>query len=76
MSEDPAITGILPLMPLPRHISKLDLIQQLDPEKDMDCVHPMNSGRLYLGITPGDPVRPGLVWPSWTTTTFPWKAAT
>ena len=58
LSEDPAITGILPLMPLPRHISKLDLIQQLDPEKDMDCVHPMNSGRLYLGITPWGPCTP------------------
>lgn len=58
LSEDPAITGILPLMPVPKHIHKLDLIQQLDPEKDMDCVHPVNSGRLYLGITPWGPCTP------------------
>lgn len=58
LSLDPQVDGILPLMPFPKHLSKMRLIQQMDPEKDMDCIHPLNGGRLYLGITPWGPCTP------------------
>ena len=58
LSEDSRVDGILPLVPFPRHISRMQLIQQLDPEKDMDCIHPINGGKLYLGITPWGPCTP------------------
>ena len=58
LSEDPRVDGILPLVPFPRHISRMQLIRQLDPEKDMDCIHPINGGKLYLGITPWGPCTP------------------
>ncbi len=58
LSEDPNVHGILPLMPFPKHLHKLPLIQQMNPEKDMDCIHPINGGRLYLGLTPWGPCTP------------------
>ena len=58
LSLDPQVDGILPLVPFPRHISRMQLISQLDPEKDMDCIHPINGGKLYLGITPWGPCTP------------------
>lgn len=58
LSEDPRVDGILPLVPFPRHISRMQLIRQMDPEKDMDCIHPINGGKLYLGITPWGPCTP------------------
>ena len=61
LSEDPRVDGILPLVPFPRHISRMQLIRQLDPEKDMDCIHPINGGKLYLGITPWGPLHPPIL---------------
>ncbi len=58
LSDDPAITGILPLMPVPRHINQMQLMSRLDPQKDMDCLHPLNSGEFYLGISPWGPCTP------------------
>lgn len=58
LSRDPQVDGILPLVPFPRHISRMQLIGQMDPEKDMDCIHPINGGKLYLGITPWGPCTP------------------
>ncbi len=58
LSEDPNVNGILPLMPFPKHLQKLPLIRQMNPEKDMDCIHPINGGRLYLGLTPWGPCTP------------------
>ena len=46
LSDDPQVSGILPL------------VQQMDPEKDMDCIHPINGGKFYLGITPWAPCTP------------------
>ena len=58
LSDDPAVTGILPLMPVPPQIKQLTLMSCLDPKKDMDCLHPLNSGEFYLGISPWGPCTP------------------
>ncbi len=58
LSADPAVTGILPLMPVPPQISQVNLMNCLDPRKDMDCLHPLNSGEFYLGLSPWGPCTP------------------
>ena len=40
LSDDPAVTGILPLMPVPPQIKQMTLMSCLDPKKDMDCSIP------------------------------------
>jgi methylenetetrahydrofolate dehydrogenase (NADP+)/methenyltetrahydrofolate cyclohydrolase len=49
LNEDPAVSGILVLRPLPRHISEVDVFRALAPEKDIESVHPENAGLLALG---------------------------
>ncbi len=52
LNEDDAVDGILVQLPLPPQISATAIIAALDPEKDVDGLHPMNAGRLAAG-TPG-----------------------
>lgn len=58
LSLDDTVTGILPLMPVPEHLDRTAIIYKLDPDKDMDCIHPLNSGRFYLGASPWGPCTP------------------
>ncbi|GAA3898633.1 bifunctional methylenetetrahydrofolate dehydrogenase/methenyltetrahydrofolate cyclohydrolase FolD [Sphingomonas limnosediminicola] len=50
LNADPAVDGILVQMPLPKHIDEQEVIQRIDPEKDVDGFHPMNAGRLSIGL--------------------------
>lgn len=43
------ITGILIQKPLPRHINDDNLINAIDPKKDLDCFHPVNIGNMFVG---------------------------
>jgi methylenetetrahydrofolate dehydrogenase (NADP+)/methenyltetrahydrofolate cyclohydrolase len=49
LNDDPAVSGILPLRPFPEHISDSAVIQNIREDKDIDCFHPANMGRLTLG---------------------------
>jgi methylenetetrahydrofolate dehydrogenase (NADP+)/methenyltetrahydrofolate cyclohydrolase len=49
LNEDPAVSGILVLRPLPSHISEIEVFRALAPEKDIESVHPENVGLLALG---------------------------
>ena len=49
LNEDPAVTGILPMMPMPKQIDSRAVGAALAPEKDVDCLHPANMGALFLG---------------------------
>lgn len=49
LNEDPAVSGILPLRPYPEHISDSAVIRNIREDKDIDCFHPANMGRLLLG---------------------------
>jgi methylenetetrahydrofolate dehydrogenase (NADP+) / methenyltetrahydrofolate cyclohydrolase len=49
LNADPAVSGILVLRPLPRHISEADVFGTLSPVKDIEAVHPENAGLLALG---------------------------
>jgi methylenetetrahydrofolate dehydrogenase (NADP+)/methenyltetrahydrofolate cyclohydrolase len=48
-NNDPKIHGILVQLPLPKHIDEKKIIHAIDPDKDVDCFHPINLGRLMLG---------------------------
>ena len=49
LNSDPNIDGILVQQPLPKHLSKSEILEAVDPAKDVDGFHPMNIGRLLLG---------------------------
>jgi len=48
-NKDPKIHGILVQLPLPKHIDEKKVLNAVDPEKDVDCFHPINVGRLMIG---------------------------
>ena len=49
LNDDPDVHGILVQLPLPKHISQKDIIQSIDPYKDVDGFHPINVGNLSSG---------------------------
>jgi methylenetetrahydrofolate dehydrogenase (NADP+) / methenyltetrahydrofolate cyclohydrolase len=49
LNADPAIHGILVQLPLPSQIDEDEILQALDPAKDVDGFHPINVGRLSIG---------------------------
>ena len=46
LNIDPAVSGILVQLPLPRHIDTTRILLSVDPAKDVDGFHPMNVGKL------------------------------
>ncbi len=48
-NDDPSIHGILVQLPLPDHINDKKIILSIDPSKDVDGFHPMNTGHLWSG---------------------------
>ncbi len=50
LNADPAIHGILVQLPLPRQIDTAKVIAAVDPAKDIDGFHPLNVGRLAVGL--------------------------
>jgi methylenetetrahydrofolate dehydrogenase (NADP+) / methenyltetrahydrofolate cyclohydrolase len=49
LNADDAVDGILVQLPLPAQIDEAHVIGAIDPDKDVDGLHPLNSGRLFLG---------------------------
>ena len=58
LNADPAVSGILPLRPFPAQISDSVVINSIDLDKDVDCFHPSNMGRLTLGEPTFPPATP------------------
>jgi len=59
LNEDDAVDGLLVQLPLPDHIDENRVIEAISPAKDVDGIHPLNAGRLYLGrptLVPGTPL--------------------
>jgi methylenetetrahydrofolate dehydrogenase (NADP+)/methenyltetrahydrofolate cyclohydrolase len=50
LNEDPRIHGILVQLPLPEPLDAQEVLAAIDPEKDVDGFHPVNMGRLVLGL--------------------------
>jgi methylenetetrahydrofolate dehydrogenase (NADP+)/methenyltetrahydrofolate cyclohydrolase len=49
LNLDPAVHGILVQVPLPSHLAEGEVIEAIDPAKDVDGFHPINVGRLSIG---------------------------
>ena len=50
LNSDPDIDGILVQLPLPKHIKEEDIINAIDPDKDVDGFHPVNVGKMVQGM--------------------------
>jgi methylenetetrahydrofolate dehydrogenase (NADP+)/methenyltetrahydrofolate cyclohydrolase len=50
LNNDPKIQGILVQLPLPRTIDEKKILYAIDPRKDVDAFHPVNVGKLMLGV--------------------------
>ena len=50
LNADPAVDGILVQLPLPPQINQNVIITRIDPDKDVDGFHPVNAGRLAIGL--------------------------
>jgi methylenetetrahydrofolate dehydrogenase (NADP+)/methenyltetrahydrofolate cyclohydrolase len=49
LNQDERVDGILVQLPLPDHLDAVSLLHQIDPDKDVDGLHPVNLGRLVRG---------------------------
>lgn len=49
-NNDSDIDGFIVQLPLPKHISEKRIIEAIDPQKDSDGFHPVNIGRMVLGL--------------------------
>ncbi|NMO01019.1 bifunctional methylenetetrahydrofolate dehydrogenase/methenyltetrahydrofolate cyclohydrolase [Gordonia sp. TBRC 11910] len=49
LNDDPACTGYIVQLPLPKHLDENAALERIAPEKDADGLHPINLGRLVLG---------------------------
>jgi len=50
LNNDPDVDGFIVQLPLPEHISEGRIIEAIDPEKDADGFHPVNIGRMVIGL--------------------------
>lgn len=50
LNKDSDIDGFIIQLPLPKHISDQKVIEAIDPKKDVDGFHPMNVGRMTIGL--------------------------
>lgn len=58
LNDDPAVTGYIVQLPLPKGLDGNRVLEIMDPAKDADGLHPMNLGRLVLGIEAPLPCTP------------------
>lgn len=50
LNEDPDVDGFIVQLPLPKHISEQKVIETIDYRKDVDGFHPVNVGRMSIGL--------------------------
>jgi methylenetetrahydrofolate dehydrogenase (NADP+)/methenyltetrahydrofolate cyclohydrolase len=50
LNNDPEIDGFIVQLPMPKHISEQKIIEAIDPKKDVDGFHPVNLGRVVIGL--------------------------
>lgn len=58
LNADPAVTGYIIQLPLPKHLDEYRVLELMDPAKDADGLHPVSLGRLVLGIQAPLPCTP------------------
>jgi methylenetetrahydrofolate dehydrogenase (NADP+)/methenyltetrahydrofolate cyclohydrolase len=50
LNNDPGVDGFIVQLPLPKHISEQKVIETIDYRKDVDGFHPVNAGRMSVGL--------------------------
>lgn len=58
LNDDPAVDGFIVQLPLPGHIDEMKVTEAISPEKDVDGFHPVNVGRMSIGIPSFLPATP------------------
>ncbi len=58
VNNDDEIDGLIVQLPLPDHISDKKIIESINPAKDVDGFHPMNVGKMMLGLPTYLPATP------------------
>lgn len=49
LNEDKSVSGIMILLPLPKHLNEKNIVNKISVEKDIDCLTYESVGKLYLG---------------------------
>jgi len=50
LNQDSEIDGFIVQLPLPKHINAQKIIEQINPQKDIDGFHPVNVGKMVLNL--------------------------
>lgn len=50
LNNDPGVDGFIVQLPLPKHLSEQKIIEAIDYRKDVDGFHPVNVGRMSIGL--------------------------
>ena len=58
LNNDAHVDGIIVQLPLPKHIDINSIINTIDPQKDVDGFHPINYGKMALGLPCHKPATP------------------
>ncbi|HEX3423587.1 MAG TPA: bifunctional methylenetetrahydrofolate dehydrogenase/methenyltetrahydrofolate cyclohydrolase FolD [Sphingomicrobium sp.] len=58
LNSDPLVDGILVQLPLPPQVDERVIITRISPDKDVDGFHPVNAGRLAIGLNGFVPCTP------------------
>ncbi len=58
LNADDEVDGFIVQLPLPVHISEQKVIEAIDPRKDVDGFHPVNTGRMISGLPSYLPATP------------------
>ena len=53
LNADDGIDGIIVQLPLPKGLNEKKILDAIDPAKDVDGLHPVNTGKLFLGEKDG-----------------------
>lgn len=58
LNDDPEVDGFIVQLPLPKHIDEQKIIEHINPLKDIDGFHPVNIGKMVLGLPAFLPATP------------------
>lgn len=58
LNNNKLVNGILVQLPLPSFVDEKKIINAIHPDKDVDCFHPINVGKLYTGCSTFKPCTP------------------
>jgi len=61
LNQNPDVSGILPMMPMPHQINPDTVARSINPDKDVDSMHPLNVGLVAAGKSPWAPCTPRAV---------------